>query len=52
MVTHDPAAAAFSDRVVFLSDGLAVDEINAPTAERVLDRMKHFDLPGQQAEAG
>src|SRR3954466_11759030 len=46
MVTHDPAAAAYSDRVVFLSDGSVVDEMQAPTAERVLDRMKSMDLPG------
>jgi putative ABC transport system ATP-binding protein len=46
MVTHDPAAAAYSDRVVFLSDGLVVDEMQAPTADRVLDRMKNIDLPG------
>jgi putative ABC transport system ATP-binding protein len=46
MVTHDPAAAAYSDRVVFLSDGLVVDEMTAPTADRVLDRMKGMDLPG------
>jgi putative ABC transport system ATP-binding protein len=49
MVTHDPAAAAYSDRVVFLSDGLVVDEMTAPTAERVLDRMKNLDLPGAGA---
>jgi putative ABC transport system ATP-binding protein len=32
--------------VVFLSDGLVVDEMTAPTADRVLDRMKLMDLPG------
>jgi putative ABC transport system ATP-binding protein len=40
MVTHDPTAAAYSDRVVFLGDGRIVDEMHQPTAERVLDRMK------------
>jgi len=40
MVTHDPTAAGFADRVVFLGDGRVVDEMTAPTAERVLDRMK------------
>jgi len=40
MVTHDPTAASFADRVVFLSDGRAVDEMAQPTADRVLDRMK------------
>src|SRR6266567_282352 len=40
MVTHDPNAAAYADRVVFLADGRVVDEMAEPTAERVLDRMK------------
>jgi putative ABC transport system ATP-binding protein len=40
LVTHDANAAAFSDRVVFLSDGRVIDELMAPTAERVLDRVK------------
>jgi putative ABC transport system ATP-binding protein len=40
MVTHDPIAAGYSDRVVFLADGRVVDEMSEPTAERVLDRMK------------
>ncbi|MFN8040881.1 MAG: ABC transporter ATP-binding protein [Acidimicrobiales bacterium] len=40
MVTHDPAAAAHADRVVFLADGRIVDELEAPTATSVLDRMK------------
>ena len=42
MVTHDPVAASYADRVVFLADGKVVDEMLQPTAERVLDRMKHF----------
>ncbi|MCX7621380.1 MAG: ABC transporter ATP-binding protein, partial [Acidimicrobiales bacterium] len=42
MVTHDPMAAAYADRVVFLADGRVVDEMLEPTAERVLDRMKRF----------
>jgi putative ABC transport system ATP-binding protein len=40
MVTHDPVAAAYADRVVFLADGHVVDELTEPTAARVLDRMK------------
>jgi putative ABC transport system ATP-binding protein len=40
MVTHDPNAASYADRVVFLADGQAVDELAAPTAETVLDRMQ------------
>jgi putative ABC transport system ATP-binding protein len=43
MVTHDPAAAAFADRVLFLADGRLVDELASPTADRVLDRMRSLD---------
>jgi putative ABC transport system ATP-binding protein len=42
MVTHDPVAASYAGRVVFLNDGRIVDEMTEPTAERVLDRMKQF----------
>jgi putative ABC transport system ATP-binding protein len=42
MVTHDPIAAAYADRVVFLADGRIVDEMQEPTAERVLDLMKRL----------
>ncbi|MGQ4482440.1 ABC transporter ATP-binding protein [Streptomyces sp. SAS_276] len=44
MVTHDPGAAAHSDLVLFLGDGRIVDEMERPTAEGVLERMKRFDL--------
>ncbi|OPF77177.1 peptide ABC transporter ATP-binding protein [Streptomyces antioxidans] len=47
MVTHDPVAAAYSDRVVFLADGRIVDELRNPTADSVLDRMKRFDAKGR-----
>jgi putative ABC transport system ATP-binding protein len=43
MVTHDPGAAAYADRVLFLADGRIVDEMAEPTAELVLDRMKKFE---------
>jgi putative ABC transport system ATP-binding protein len=43
MVTHDPAAAAHADQVVFLADGRIVDYMDDPTADRVLERMKGFD---------
>jgi len=39
MVTHDPVAASYTDRVVFLADGRIVDELREPTAERVLEHM-------------
>ena len=45
MVTHDPVAAGYADRVLFLADGRIVDEMTEPTADRVLDRMKNFDTP-------
>jgi len=40
MVTHDPVAAAYADRAVFLADGRIVDEIDEPTADSVFDRMR------------
>ena len=40
LVTHEARHAAWADRVVFLADGRIVDEMTAPTADRVLDRMK------------
>jgi putative ABC transport system ATP-binding protein len=43
IVTHDPRAASYADRVVFLADGRIVDEMRAPTADTVLDRMKHLE---------
>ena len=43
MVTHDPVAAAYADRVVFLADGRIAGELAEPTAEKVLDRMKSFE---------
>ncbi len=42
MVTHDPVAAAYADRVVFLADGRVVDEMYRPTADGVLDFMLRF----------
>ncbi|MFC5801162.1 ABC transporter ATP-binding protein [Streptomyces formicae] len=43
MVTHDPVAAGYADRVVFLADGRLVDEMAHPTPDRVLDLMKSLD---------
>jgi putative ABC transport system ATP-binding protein len=42
MVTHDPSAAAYADRVLFLADGRIVDEMYRPTAVAVLDRLKRI----------
>jgi putative ABC transport system ATP-binding protein len=43
MVTHDPVAAAFTDRVLFLADGKVVDEARNPDRELVLERMTRMD---------
>lgn len=43
IVTHDPRAASYADRVVFLADGRIVDEMRSPTADSVLDRMKNLE---------
>jgi len=52
MVTHDPVAAGYADRVLFLVDGTIVDEIRQPTPESVLDRMKGFgaEPPGEATQ--
>jgi putative ABC transport system ATP-binding protein len=47
MVTHDPVAASYADRVLYLADGRIVDEMFRPTADAVLDRMKDFDARGR-----
>ena len=56
MVTHDPAAAAYTDRVVFLADGRVVDELRSPSAESVLEHMKRLQqlpaVPPPSAAAG
>jgi putative ABC transport system ATP-binding protein len=43
MVTHDPHAASYANRVLFLADGQIVDSMEDPTSDRVLDRMKQFE---------
>jgi putative ABC transport system ATP-binding protein len=43
MVTHDPHAASYADTVLFLADGQIVDQMDSPTTDRVLDRMKQFE---------
>ena len=50
MVTHDPVAASYADRIVFLADGQIVDEMTNPTAEAVLDRLKRLDIGAEQGE--
>ena len=48
MVTHDPVAASYAERVIFLGDGRIVDEMLKPTADLVLERMKRFDGAGRK----
>ena len=43
MVTHDPTAAAYAHRVVFLTDGRIVDDLHDPTADSILDKMRTLD---------
>ncbi|MFJ3954535.1 ABC transporter ATP-binding protein [Streptomyces libani] len=54
MVTHDPVAASYADRVVFLADGRIVDDMPGPTADTVLERMRRLSgaspQPGHDAQ--
>jgi putative ABC transport system ATP-binding protein len=43
IVTHDPRAASYADRVLYLADGRIVDELRGPTADSVLERMKRLE---------
>lgn len=43
IVTHDPRAASYADRVIFLADGRIVDELASPTAQDIFDHMKQLD---------
>ncbi len=40
MVTHDPVAAAYADRVLFLADGKIVSELENPTTDLILERLR------------
>ncbi|MBT2505726.1 ABC transporter ATP-binding protein [Streptomyces sp. ISL-98] len=52
MVTHDPVAAVYADLVLFLGDGRIVDNMPAPTAEAVLERMRLFSGGRPQGTEG
>nr|WP_225845282.1 ABC transporter ATP-binding protein [Streptomyces sp. HPF1205] len=52
MVTHDPVAASYADRVLYLADGRIVDEMLSPTAESVLERMLRFQPGGDPRTPG
>ena len=52
MVTHDPVAASYADRVVFLADGRLVGELADPTAEAVAERMTHLGAWAEREPTG
>jgi len=43
MVTHDPIAASYADRVIFLGDGKVTGEMLDPTSDQVIDHLKNWD---------
>ncbi|MDB1087207.1 ABC transporter ATP-binding protein [Streptomyces sp. ACA25] len=49
MVTHDPLAAAYAERIIFLADGRVVEEMTDPTTERILEYMKRYENQGGSA---
>jgi putative ABC transport system ATP-binding protein len=49
MVTHDATAASYAHRVIFLADGVIVDDMDDPSADQVLERMKGFDAKGRRS---
>jgi putative ABC transport system ATP-binding protein len=49
LVTHDPVAASYADRVIFLADGQLVAELTEPNPDAVLDMMKRLDTMGTVA---
>ncbi|MFC8141635.1 ABC transporter ATP-binding protein [Streptomyces paradoxus] len=51
MVTHDPVAASYADRVLFLADGTVQDELYTPTAEQVAQRMTALSAVPSKASA-
>ncbi|MEU8966460.1 ABC transporter ATP-binding protein [Streptomyces sp. NPDC048491] len=52
MVTHDPVAASYADRVVFLVDGRLADEMHRPTVQRVAEHMARLESGAQPQPAG
>ena len=51
MVTHDPVAAAYTDRVLFLADGRVVDELREPSREQIIEIMARMTAPAVAASA-
>ena len=52
MVTHDPVAASYADRVVFLADGMFAGELFRPTVEAVAEHLAHLGSENPRATAG
>ena len=52
MVTHDPVAASYTDRILFLADGRIVDELREPDRESVLERMGRLQSAAVPPQAG
>ncbi|GLY80700.1 ABC transporter ATP-binding protein [Actinoallomurus iriomotensis] len=51
MVTHDPVAASYADRVVFLADGRIVDDLAAPGVDAIAERLAHLGAARAGGEA-
>jgi putative ABC transport system ATP-binding protein len=51
MVTHDPVAAAYADRAVFLADGRIVDDLDDPTSDTILSALRAARAPSPAAQA-
>ncbi|WP_330288621.1 ABC transporter ATP-binding protein [Streptomyces sp. NBC_00576] len=49
MVTHDPVAASYADRVLLLVDGKVHDEVTAPSAQAIAARMATLEAAAAQA---
>jgi putative ABC transport system ATP-binding protein len=43
MVTHDPVAASYANRIVFVGDGKINGDMVDPTTDQVIDHLKHWD---------
>ncbi|MFE0026167.1 ABC transporter ATP-binding protein [Amycolatopsis sp. NPDC059021] len=52
MVTHDPVAASYTDRVVFLADGQVAGELTAPTVDVVADRLTRLGFYSRRTAQG
>ena len=52
MVSHDPVAASYADRIVFLADGQVADEMTHPTPAAVLDHLKELSEAADPVSAG